>query len=551
MGLDGYNLWIYRFLYKFGRGDDFTSALIEFPVEGLMAGRVGHRSVRKIAWVAIVFLVCRTGLTQPVTLVERVESLGDQQGKWSMLVSTIQASPDNAHVIYTAWRNKLVSVVFDDARGTVYDQIVGPRVSPDSQRHAYLGRRDSLWWFVVDGKTVLGRRPHSEPFFSPDSGRVAFWAMEGDTPFLTIDGQDHPVFDQVVNESLRFSADSSRLAYFAQKDQYWFVVDQNGKRGPRCEKVAGTAIFSPDSSRLAYAAKYNGQAVVVVDGGIGVGYERIGAGPIFSPDSQHVAYWAQRSDGRWALVFDGEEDPNYEADDYEGLVFSEDSSRIASFIKREGKWRVIVDGQAGISADAMGRGSLVFSPDSGQLAYGAMKGRRWFAMKNRQEQPSYKRLLAGSVRFSPDSKRLAYCGYRDGQWFVVVDGYEHRGFDKIWTDSLRFSPDSSNLVYVAVADSKPRVVVDGRMCKARQDVTIPRFSSDSSHVVWLARSGSRWRAVVDGIEGNYLFSEPIPGAEVVFDSPREFHTVVISRPGPKFYRLDVRIQQPVSVSVAP
>lgn len=496
-------------------------------------------------WFWVFHPVCLAG---PVTLTSRCETLPQTQVYGSLLANSIQASPDAAHVLYTVSNQDRVAVTLNGVGGQPYAQIVGPVFSPDSKRHAYLARRDNLWWLVVNDQARIGFPPHDVPVFSPDSMRSAYWARDGNRRFLVIDDVDHPRFDHVDTTSLRFSPDSSRVAYVAQHGGAWFVVT-DGQKGPDFDRIVHGPVFSDDSSRLVYVAVEAQRQRVVVNGGVGQVYDEIATRPVCSPDGVHLAYWAKpSSDDRWVMVLDGRQDAKSQADAPGDLIFSPDSKRLAVTLKRGSRWHTVVDGRVGPPCDAIEPGSLMFSPDSRRIVYTAQNGYQWSVYKNSQRHPVYDRVLADSVQFSRDSRRLAYAGFRNGQWVLVIDGYEQPGFERILPESIRFSDDGSRLAYVGVRGTKQHVVVDEDVKTVCDRVTMPVFGPQSPRVAWIAKRGEQWRVVVNGLEDDHIIARVVPGAKLVFDSPTDLHTVIMDDPGPGWqaYRLDIKIHSTTS-----
>ena len=132
---------------------------------------------------------------------------------------------------------------------------------------------------------------------------------------------------------------------------------------------------------------------------------------------------------------------------------------------------------------------------------------------------------------------------------MVVDGVEQAAFDKLLPKSICFSDDAQKLAYVGIANSKHRVVIDGHLQAEYENVTFPVIGPGSSHIAWMAQRGQQWFVVIDGVEGGQSFAAYLPGARLVFESPTQLHTVVISRPQARFYRLDVQVQSASQVSI--
>ena len=98
-------------------------------------------------WCAL-FLSAAGAHAQDTPLIESLSLLSRPPAYWSVLPHTLQSNPDATHVLYAATRNNQALVVYDQLVGQPYSQVVGPALSPDGSRFAYLGRRDNLWWLV-------------------------------------------------------------------------------------------------------------------------------------------------------------------------------------------------------------------------------------------------------------------------------------------------------------------------------------------------------------------------------------------------------------------
>ena len=174
---------------------------------------------------------------------------------------------------------------FTETKIAVLPDRFGPVLfSPDSKSMAFVSRRGTQYFVVVNGKAG----PEYDLIdiqslkFSPDGKRVAFKAWRGTKMFMVVDGQTGPEFDFVCD--LIFSPDSQRLAYKAQMGtQRFMVVD--GKPVSEFE-VAGDPTFSPDSKRLAVEASIGIQKIMVVDGQAGPAYDRNFPFPNLQPQQQ-------------------------------------------------------------------------------------------------------------------------------------------------------------------------------------------------------------------------------------------------------------------------
>ncbi len=441
---------------------------------------------------------------------ERVFPINSAPDGWTILRDSYVASPDAKRVAYRVVRAVkgayAQAVVSDNRVGRTGTIVFGPTFSPDSKRIATAVINGGRGLLDVSGRSMTRTPdPVSAPIFTPDSMHTAFVAREAKNEFVVFDGKSQlVVYDEVPKETLAFSPDSQHLAYTAKRGDAWFVV-LNGQEGQAYADVSQ---------------------------------------PVFSPDSQRLAYWALKPSGLWVIVVDEQENQLVAADDQAGLWFSPDSTRLVGFAHRAGRWHAVVDNRFERGYDALGHGSVVFSPDSKHLAYGAMDGRRWKVVVDGERVGDYEALLSGSLKFSPSSKRIVFAARDDeGRWFVVEDGRYHGSYKRIAGDSIQFSPDSQRLAYVAQDETElAAVIVDGQRWALSQGVEKLAFSPDSKHIVWVAREGGFSRAYVDGVSSAFAFERMVPGASLVFGSMDQCNTVVMRRPGPVFFRLELQMR---------
>jgi Tol biopolymer transport system component len=418
--------------------------------------------------------------------------------------------------------------------GIVDDTLV---ISADNRRVAFVARRGAKWRVVVDGVEgkeydigskdpsaallfMLSKRtafPYQHPrartlLFSPDSERVAYVGRRDRKVLVVVDGQEGKEYDGIADQCLVFSPDSKRVGYmafsFARKWQ--MIVD--GVEGNQYDCMGeGLPYFSPDSKRLAYVAEQDGKQFVVVDDKKGNQYPWIFALSVFfSPDSRRLAYVAASDvvrppkvgglpvavGGKQFVVVDGVEGKQYdrivpigpdENSHVLSVFFSPDSKRVAYVAEQEGQQFVVVDGIEGRRYDRVVPLRLVLPHYMRQL--------------DRSQHFAYPpgAFESGATVFSPDSRRVAYMAHRGGKQFVVVDEVEGKDHEAIALPSVMFSPDSSRLVYMAGPSGKPFVVINGEEGKPLYDALgTLLFSPDSTRVAYVGVRGARLRGAVGG-----------------------------------------------------
>ena len=421
--------------------------------------------------------------------------------------------------------------------------------SPDSSRIAYRVSNTGVGNFktvMVDNLLMQGRSGIVYgPVFSPNSKAVVALFLQGRQAMLEIKSSESTVRPIAVQDPVTapiFSPDSQRTAYIGRDEKFRFVVLDAKPQVVMYDEVrAESMAFSPDSKHFVFEARRGDRWFVVVNGQEGNSYLEV-AHATFSLDSRRLAYWAKTPAG-WVMVKDGQEDTLVTAQQQAGLFFSPDSSKLAAIAHRAGRWHVVLDSRFAPGYDAIDPESLAFSPDSGRLVYAAHDNGRWQVVLDGIAMGGFDSLLPGSMRFSPDSSRLAFAVKSEAGWSVVVDDQIHRPFLQIAAQSMQFSLNSNRFAYVAaVGDGKAAIIVDGRRWAVCHGVEELAFTPDSSRVVWVERFAGTSRVVVDGTASAFAFDQIVPGASLVFDGPDRFHTLVLKRPGPVFFRVETSLR---------
>jgi hypothetical protein len=220
--------------------------------------------------------------------------------------------------------------------------------SPDSKRFAFIAVNGMSNFAIVDGQESSGYAEIKNFQFSHDSRRYAFEARYPNTSgagsVVVVDGKEGPKLQSITPNSLAFSPDGSRVAYAGNATAMETIavvdgVSQKARTGgfaPRVPKAVGGVpvvpryfAFSPDGRRLARVEQLldgSGQNTVVVDGTPHVPGNLFSM-PVFSADGRHFAY-AAWSNQKWLLSVDGKSMP-IDGDLYEApnsLTFQEDGS---------------------------------------------------------------------------------------------------------------------------------------------------------------------------------------------------------------------------------
>ncbi len=349
-------------------------------------------------------------------------------------------------------------------------------------------------------ETSLGPFPtevRDSAVISPDGRHLAFIEPGATGEAVVLDGKRGEEFDRVA--ALEFASRQERLAYAAQrKDQWWIVAGQQ-RWGPY--QRVGPPRFGPQGKRLALVVMLSdGKRAVMLDGQAGKPYDVISAGLIeFSPNGRRVAYGGVR-DGKCFLVVDGRElGPYDDLGTRTGYRFSADGARLA-FVAAEGdQVAVVVDEQKLPACHDVA--DLAFSPDGTRVAYAAtdQQGGPWYVVVDGKKQPPHATLGDGTLRFGPGGRRLAYAAAdAAGKWCVVVDGQAGPKFDQI--GQMQFGPRGERFAYVVRRGDRQAVVLDGQEPRWFDRVGGGSlvFSPDGHHFGYIARNDWARFVVIDG-----------------------------------------------------
>jgi hypothetical protein len=281
----------------------------------------------------------------------------------------------------------------DGKEGNRYDSIQTYTLmfSPDSNKTAYVAKKDRKWFVVVNDEDPNDKKDNEtdeKPYddilkysltFSPDSNHIAYAAMEGDKWFIVVDGKEGKRYDSILKNSLNFSSNSNHIAYAAMEGKKWFMV-VDGKEGNGHD----------------YLSRYT---------------------PVFSPDSTLIAYPVQEGD-KWFVI----EQSIDKRQNYQGTLSLSPSTADMNYLKNEDSERYIFNSRAGMPYDAIIERSLIFSPDSKHLIYG-VENKGEFIVVDNVDGKRYDSIIftydGGSIVFdSPD--RFHYL-VRKGTRFYEVE----------------------------------------------------------------------------------------------------------------------------------
>jgi len=317
----------------------------------------------------------------------------------------------------------------------------------------------------------------------------------------------------IVSDSIRPRPDKGKIAYvYENPNQNRFKVCMNDVCGPDVERVAkDSPVVSPDGNHWAALVQADGKARVMLNGSMSKAYDMVyGLG--FSPDSMALSYIA-RADDTFSVYVNQDRQQAFAMIDFrQGLVYSDDSSRLAYVASKDGaSWHVVHNGAPEEEAFDQIK-HVSFSPDSKQMAYAAKRNGKWHLVKEGEKgDVGYQDIM--HIQFGPDSRQLAFAARGDEGAFVVLDGEKSRLFDYLPGAPL-FSPGGDRLAYIAAeerrGDLRMRMVVDDSAGPAYDQIGAYVFSPDGKQFAYMAQKGEKGMIVHDGDEQKAYDSVGIP-----------------------------------------
>jgi hypothetical protein len=368
------------------------------------------------------------------------------------------------------------------------DRYLGPMLSPNGERMAYVLRTNNQAIMVCDGKEgpawdaihYMGITPYVP--FSQDGKRFPYQAKRGDEMFLVFMGEE-PILMQ-SSFRVEFSSDGLRYAYGVEAvGEGWFIVD--GKEGPHHKKInPGSHYFSPDGKRFAYSVfDEQGKGYIMLDGQALKAYDKIG-NQVFSPDSKRLAFTVVQN-GKALVVCDNQESKLTYPENFYPL-FSPDSKSLAYWARSADRKTYYVIWNDQEMAQMKGEPQLTFSPDGKSLACATYQGEMYrFGEKGERLAAGFE--AASKPVFSPDGRHIAYAVGKEKKWRIAVDNNAFSG---------SYDPEKV-LHWDGPAGGGSRMTLDA-----------PGFSADGKHVyakgfrgTLQPRAPKSYFILCDGIEG--------------------------------------------------
>ncbi len=365
---------------------------------------------------------------------------------------------------------------------------------------------------------------------APSGGHVAYLGKKGQRFFISADGVEGPLLDEVIKAA-------GGAAFFPEKAGVW-----PGTLGG-LEGHDAPVLYSLDGTHYAYAGRQDADYVVIYDG------KEIGRGPweltgrrglTMSPGGKHV-YWTESKmeQGRTIVrtVMNGK--PGPWTFGTVAVVFSADDSRYACLIPQTrdtGKPVLIVDDK---DAGYVGQ-SPVFTADGKLLLTISHDGGTTAVLAN--GKPVYKSPSIDKIFVAPSGSRWAAIAGRPGTnglalKLLVVDGKEVPASDDV--QDVWFSPDGKR--YAAMCQNpinyQSAMIVDGKRHDfTRIDAQPPYWTPDSSKIIYSAGMSQESVLVVNddvhpytgGLSGVFMPEQGDRVSWATADNGRRDYSVVVA-----------------------
>jgi len=366
-----------------------------------------------------------------------------------------------------------------------------------------------------------------------------------------------PENSTVVGDSIQAMPGKGKMAYVVERGKD-FKVCLNNDCGPYVDRVAkGMPVVSPNGEHMAAVVQTDDDVRVMLGEHLGKAYDMV-FGLRFSPDSMQVAYIAQKDDAFRAYVNQERHESFAMIDPDQGLIYSNDSKRLAYVASDDGQsWRLVHNGEPGESFEEIKH--VTFSPDSSRLVYAAKAEGKWQLVEDGAKGEGY--VDINRVRFSPDSDRLAYVARGDDGAFVILGDEKSEIYDHVPGEPV-FSRDGERLAYAVAEETRRRglrmhMVVDGKKGPAFEQIGAYRFSTDGEQFGYMAvedMDKEKARIVHNGEAHNIYQSIGVPVfspkgghlAYYVFDDDDDglWHVIKNGEKGPGFYGVETPIFSP-------
>lgn len=156
------------------------------------------------------------------------------------------------------------------------------------------------------------------PIFSADGMVLAYLGKKGSSTYLVLDGKEEklPAGEYLSPIAIKPDNKGAGIPSVSESNTYLYQAFGSGGPSPNRYKEVGDVVYSSDGRNHAYVAIKNEQFLIVVNGQEGPIYDRVIA-PQFSPDCKYLVYRARQGNKRFVVVADTtgkviREHPRYE-----------------------------------------------------------------------------------------------------------------------------------------------------------------------------------------------------------------------------------------------
>jgi hypothetical protein len=231
---------------------------------------------------------------------------GDERfGPYHSITSNFAVSPDGNHIAYEAFFiSGEFSIILD---GQIIETRQGDgfgestlRFSPSSESLAYATAQGVTQVSVSSGKRSDGPAfvaiLYPGPVFSPDSEHLVYGARDESGSFLIVDGARTSSFDRMGLGHFAFSPDSTKIAFSAlMGDSFRLMLWGEGETQCLFEEffVDGNVRWSPDGQLVACRITQKNRSYVRIGDSLGRGFDGFpSGGGVYFLDNRTAGYLA-------------------------------------------------------------------------------------------------------------------------------------------------------------------------------------------------------------------------------------------------------------------